>query len=170
MKIIAHPAPKPLSESAPTLGFMAAGILAIMLVLQLVGLGKVLSGLSAQFDGNDGWSITVVVIALVTELAALPFLLRKKLSYLAGMLSGMAAVIAPLVWLLVVIWSVGLADIAAVQFGIAGCFNIGWWLLILNVAWLFFNFYTVRQLNIDKVWYGATGLKARAEMKKSDKK
>jgi len=168
MKIIAHPAPKPLSKIAPTLGLVAAVTLAVMVVLQLIGLGKMLSSLSAQFGGHDGWSIAVTVIALITELAALPFLLRLKLSYLASLCSGVAAVLAPWVWVLVVVWSIGGTDVAAAQFGVAGGFNIGWWLLAVNVVWMAFNFYTVRELNIEKIWYTATGLKPRSELKKKN--
>ncbi|MCL2173750.1 hypothetical protein FWH58_00385 [Candidatus Saccharibacteria bacterium] len=166
MKIIAHPAPKPLSKNAPILGLVAAGILFVVFGLQLIGFSKVLSSLSTQFDGHDGWAIAVAVIAVVTELAALPFLLRRKLSYLAGILSGVAAVIAPWVWVLVMVWSIGGPDVNVAQFGIIGCIKIDWWLLALNVVWLAFNFYTVQQLNIEKIWYDATGLKPRAKMTK----
>jgi len=172
MKIIAHPAPKPLSKSAPKLGLLAAGLLAVLLILQMIGLNKVLPGLSEQFDGNDGLAIAVTATALIVEFAALPFLLRRKLSHLAGLLSGVAAVIAPLIWLLVVIWSIGEPDTtaAALQFGIAGCFDISWWLLVLNLLWVVFSLYIVRQLNIDKIWYDATGLKPRSQLKKEDHK
>jgi hypothetical protein len=168
-KIIAHPAPKPLTKTAPTLGKIAAIIIAIMLALQLVGVGKIMPELSTQFDGHDAVAITVTIIVLLTEMAAIPFLLRMKLSYLAAVFSGVAAVFAPWIWILVIVWSVGLPNIAAVQFGIAGCFNVGWWLLAINVLWLIFNFYTVKQLNIEKVWYEATGLKPRSQLKKGKK-
>ncbi|MCL2280544.1 hypothetical protein FWC31_01510 [Candidatus Saccharibacteria bacterium] len=169
MRIIARPAPKPLSKSAPILGLLAASLLAVMVVLQLIGLNKILISLSAQFDGHDDWAIAATIIVLLTELAALPFLLRLKLSYLANILGGMAAVMAPWIWVLVVIWSVGETDIVASQFGILGCFNVGWWLLALNVLWSGFNFYVVRQLNIEKIWYDAMGLKPRSEIKKHRK-
>jgi hypothetical protein len=165
-KIVAHPAPKPLSKSAPKLGLVAAIILAIMLILQLAGLSKVLSGFNLQFGGHDGWAIAVTVIALLTELAAIPFLLRLKLSYLASVFSGVAVVLAPWVWVLVIVWSIGEPNVVATEFGVITCVNIGWWLLAANVLWLVFNFYTVRQLNIEKVWYEATGLKPRSELKK----
>jgi hypothetical protein len=165
-KVIAHPAPKPLSKNAPVLGVIAAIILAAMLLLQLFGTNKIIAELSTQFDGHDGWAVAVTIIALLTEIVAIPFLLRMKLSHLARVFSGVAAVLAPWIWVLVIIWSIGLPNIAAVQFGIAGCFNIGWWLLAVNILWLIFNFYTVRQLNIESVWYKATGLKPRSELKK----
>ncbi|MCL2451532.1 hypothetical protein FWD20_01475 [Candidatus Saccharibacteria bacterium] len=168
-KIIAHPAPKPLSKSAPILGRVAATIIAVMLVLQIIGLGKILPELSTQFNGRDGWAIAVTVSALLVGIIAIPFLLRRKLSHLANLFSGVAAVLAPWIWTLVVVWSVGLPDIKAVQFGIVGCFNVGWWLLVVNVLWLIFNFYTVRQLNLEKIWYEATGLKPRSQLKKGKK-
>lgn len=171
MKIVAHPAPKPLTKQAPVLGLVAAGLLVVVLLLQLIGLSKVLSGLGTQFDGHDGWAIAVAVIALLSELAALPFLLRLKLSYLASISSGVMAVIAPWVWVLVAVWSVGGdTTFAAAQFGIVSGLNIGWGLLAVNVLWLVFNFYSVQQLNIEKVWYSATGLKPRSEIKKENHK
>jgi hypothetical protein len=168
-KVIAHPAPKPLNKNAPTLGKIATAVIAIVLVLQLIGVNKIMPELSTQFGGHDGWAVAVTIIALLTEVMAIPFLLRMKLSYLASVSSGIAAILAPWIWVLVVIWSVGLPDIVAVQFGIAGCFNVGWWLLVVNILWLIFNFYTVRQLNIEKIWYEATGLKPRSQLKKSKK-
>jgi len=169
MKIIARPAPKPLTKSAPIFGLVAVGLLVVMLVLQFAGLDKILSGLNTQFNSQESWAITVTVIVLLAELAAIPFLLRLKLSYLASITSSTAAVMAPWIWVLVLVWSIGEPNVTAVQFGILGRFNIGWWLLGVNVLWSVFNFYTVRQLNIEKVWYDATGLKPRSELKKHRK-
>ena len=168
-KIIAHSAPKPLSKSAPIFGKIAALIILIMLVLQLIGISKIITGFGVQFDGHESWVAAVTIIALLTEVMAIPFLLRLKLSYLASITSSMAAVVAPWTWVLVLVWSIGEPDIAAVQFGVLGCFNIGWWLLGVNVLWSVFNFYIVRQLNIEKIWYEATGLKPRSELKKRQK-
>ena len=168
-KIIAHSAPKPLSKSAPVFGKIAALVMVIMVVLQLIGISKVATGLNTQFDGHEGWAVAVTIIALLTEVMAIPFLLRLKLSYLASITSSMAAVVAPWIWVLVLIWSIGEPNVAAVQFGVLGCFNIGWWLLGVNILWSVFNFYTVRQLNIEKIWYEATGLKPRSELKKYKK-
>jgi hypothetical protein len=180
-KVIAHPAPKPLTKGAPTLGRVAAVVLVIMLVLQLIGIGNMMTGLSAQFYDSDSWAIAVIIVALLIEIAAIPFLLRAKLSRLAAVLSGVAAILAPTIWMLVVLWSLigSWAEVhfgteisvtaAASQFGIAACFNVAWWLLLANIAWLAFNFYTVKQLNIEKVWYEATGLKPRTEWKKENK-
>ena len=169
-KISAHSAPKPITKNAPIFGLIAAGILVIILGLQLIGIGKILSGLGAQFDNSDGWAIAVTAIVLLTELAALPFLLRMKLSYGASVFSGVAAVFAPWLWVLVAIWSVGIPDVVATQFGVITAINISWWLIAGNIVWLLFNLYTVRQLNIEKVWYKATGLKPRSELKKKRKK
>jgi hypothetical protein len=168
-KVIAHNAPKPLAKNAPTLGKVAAAIIAVMVVLQLIGLNKMMNGLGTQFDGNDGLAISVTIVALIAEIMALPFLLRRKLSLAAAVTSGVLAIIAPWIWVLVIVWSIGLPDVAAVQFGIIGDFSIGWWLLAVDFLWLTFNFYTVRQLNIEKVWYEATGLKPRSQLKKAKK-
>jgi hypothetical protein len=168
-KIMAHSAPKPISKNAPTLGLVVAGVLVVMLGLQLIGLDKVLSGLDAQFNGHDGWAIAVTVITLLTELAALPFLLRMKLSYLASILSGVAAVLAPWFWILVAVWSIGMSDVAAAQFGAIATLDISWWIIAVDVVWLLFNLYVVKQLNLEKIWYQATGLKPRSELKKHKK-
>ena len=176
-KIVAHPAPKPLSGIAPKLGLVAVVILAAVVILQLIGISGMLSNLQAHFYDSSRWAIAVVIVALIIELAAIPFLLRGKLSYLASICSGVAAVLAPWVWVLVTIWMICGGDITETstvssQFGILSVSIVGWcgWLLLgFNMVWLIFNFYTVKELNIEEVWYKGTGLKPRSELKKTKK-
>lgn len=150
-KVVATKPPKPLSKRAARIGRIAAGILAFFAIVQIIGIVQVVDGLGAQFLGNEGWAIFVIVLVLLSEILAIPFLLRAKMSDLARLKSGFFAVLAPWMWVMILIWSVG-EGFSAVQFGVFGSFKAEWWLLILNVAWLVFNFYAVRQLNLEKTW------------------
>lgn len=150
-KVIATTPPKPLSKNAPLLGKVAAAVMALFAIIQLVGVNYMIDSLYQQLSGSAGWVAVVAVIVLLSEIMSIPFLMRYKTSELARLIGGFFAVLGPWVWLLVVIWSVG-TEASAAQFGIVSGINVGWWLLALNGVWLVFNFYTVKQLGIEKTW------------------
>ena len=150
-KVVATKPPKPLSKSAPLLGKVAAVVMALFAIMQLAGVNYMIDSLYQQLSGSAVWVAAVVGVVLLSEIMSIPFLMRYKTSELARLASGFFAVLGPWVWLLVVIWSVG-TEASAAQFGIFHGITVGWWLLALNGLWLVFNFYTVKQLGIEKTW------------------
>ena len=150
-KIVATKPPKVLSSNAVVLGKVAAVIMALFATIQLIGIMKVVDGLSQQLSGNMGWVAAIAIIILIAEILSIPFLLRAKLSEGARFVGGILAVLAPWIWLLISIWSISL-EASAPQLGVFATANVGHWLIIVNVIWLAFNFYVVRQLGLEKTW------------------
>lgn len=150
-KVVATKPPKPLSKNASLLGKIAAVIMAAFAIVQLVGINEMIDALNQQLSGSVGWVATVAALVLISEIMSIPFLMRYKTSELARLISGFFVVLGPWVWLLVVIWSVG-TEAAAAQFGVFSEIGVSWWLLAFNAVWLVLNFYTVKQLGIEKTW------------------
>ena len=150
-KVVATKPPKVLSPNAVLFGRIAAVVMALFATVQLIGIVKVVDGLSQQLSGSMGWARTIAVIVLIAEILSIPFLLRHKLSEGARFVGGILAVLAPWVWLLISIWAISL-DTSAPQLGVFAGANVGHWLIIVNVIWLAFNFYVVRQLGLEKTW------------------
>ena len=156
-----------LAENSPILGRIAAVILALLSILQLLAISDVIGSLAEQFNDNNGLAVFVIVIALFSQILAIPFLLRLKISDLAKMLGGILTVIAPWVWTMVLIWSVG-SDGSAAQFGIISAIKNEWWLLALNIFWLAFSLFVVRQLGLNEVWKNSIKI-ARQNLRKNTK-
>ncbi|MGE5309793.1 MAG: hypothetical protein ACM3JF_01805 [Sphaerimonospora mesophila] len=165
-KVVATKPPQPLSKNAALLGKVAAGIVALFTVVQLIGIDKMIDGLNQQLPDGGGLVTTVAVVVLLSGIMSLPFLLRYKISELARFMSGILAVLVPWVWLLIAIWSVG-TGAAAAQFGVITGINVEWWVVAFNAAWLILNFYTVRQLGLEKTWRTLRG--SARQLKKTAK-
>ncbi len=151
-KIIATKPPKPLSDKAVLLGKIAAAVMAFFAILQIIGIVKTTESLSLQFYNDNCWSLFVAGAALFAEILSIPFLLRFKMSELARLCSGTLAVVAPWIWVMVVVWSLGVSDAPASQFGILANFNISLWIMAFNIIWLGFNFYVIWKLGLEKTW------------------
>lgn len=150
-RVVATKPPQTLSKNAVLLGKIAAGVMALFTVIQLVGIDKMIDGLNQQLPDSSGLVVTVAIVVLLSGIMSLPFLLRYKISELARLISGILGVLVPWIWLLIAIWSVG-TGAAAAQFGAITGINVEWWVVVLNAAWLILNFYTVRQLGLEKTW------------------
>ena len=150
-KVIAYSAPKPLKSYASILGRILAVVLVIITMLQLIGAVVTISNLSSQLDGNNGLAIMVFTLALACQIFAIPFLLRLKISDLARLISGILTVMAPWLWAMVSIWSVGTETFAA-QFGVVSSVSSTWWLLIANFIWLAASLFVVKQLGLEITW------------------
>lgn len=150
-KVIATSPPKPLSKNAILLGRISAVLMIFLVLVQLAGIVKMTESLSSQFYDQNGWAIAVAGLVLLTEIFSIPFLLRFKLSDLARLFSGVCSIVAPWIWVVITVWSIG-EDVPASQFGILAGFNIDWWLLAFNFLWLSFNFYVIWKLGLEKTW------------------
>lgn len=154
-KVLSEKAPKPYGKNAATLGVVAAGVMTVMALLQLVRFDKFLPELDFQLPGGYGFAIFVATVIVFAEIFAIPFLLRMNLSKLARFCSGLLVLLPVWIWLIVSIWSTG-NDVVAVQFSTYFPLSTGWWTIVLNAAWLAFNFYVVWRLGFDKIYPAKT--------------
>ena len=166
LKVAVTDPPKPLSNEAIILGKIAAVVSAAFAIIQLLDLSKAINNLSYQFSGSDSWATAVVVLVLLAEILALPFLLRYRMSNLARVCSGILAVVGPWIWTLITIWSLGLENATAAQFGPLSIAS-SWLVLAVNVAWMAFILYVVKKLGIEKTWQKLA--KGDGDLKKSSK-
>jgi len=98
-------APAPRSDSAKTVAWVYAGILVVMALLQLFAFEDFLP-LMASYDLPGGYGTTGLVGCLIvlSEVFAVPFLLRMALSPLMRWVSLACSVLAPLLWAKLAIW------------------------------------------------------------------
>ncbi len=144
-----HP-PKLVKPYAPVLGYIAAGILAVFAIVHLFRIDTLVDIVDKLLPGGStaaGWFVVVVVLA---EVFALPFLLRTKLSPAAHIASGFMTILAPLMWTLFAIWSYG-SEFSTGQLGEFIDVPSAWFVIVLNFVWLGFNFYTIWALGYNNL-------------------
>ena len=91
-----------------------------------------------------------VILVVLSEVFAIPFLLRVKLSPLAHVVSGFLAVLAPLLWTLLAIWSFGLHDSTG-QLGEFVSLPSNLLLICVDMLWLALNFTTLWTLGYNNL-------------------
>lgn len=142
--------PKLVKNYGIQLGWIAAAISASFAVLHLFRIDTLIPIMNRALPGGDGVATTFVVIVILAEVFALPFLLRMKLSPLAHFKSGFLAVLAPLLWLLVTVWGLGL-DYSTGQFGQFITTVSSWPIVLANFAWLALSFFTLWTLGYNNL-------------------
>lgn len=142
--------PRIVKSYGPVLGYIAAGILAIFAIIHMFRIDTLVPIINDVLPGGTGIAGTFVVIVVLAEVFALPFLLRVKLSPAAHVCSGFLAVLAPLLWTLLAVWSYGY-DISTGQFGEFIHMPSTWMLVAANFIWLGFNFYTLWTLGYNRL-------------------
>lgn len=156
--------PKPVDAPAPVkpyglwLGRAAATISIVFALIHLIRIDTLVPIVDDVLPGGKVIASLTVVLVILAEILAVPFLLRMKLSPLAHIVSGFEAIFAPLTWTLLSIWAIGTGH----STGQLGEFvdTLGSPLLIsLNVAWLAFAFYALWTL-------GYNNLKLKAALRK----
>lgn len=143
-------APKLVKPYGPLLGYIAAGVLAVFAILHLFRIDSFVPILNDTLPGGTGAASTFVVVIVLAEVFALPFLLRVKLSPLAHIVSGFLAILAPLMWTLLSIWSYG-TEFSVGQLGEFAHVSATWYVIVLNGVWLSFNFYTLWALGYNNL-------------------
>jgi len=142
--------PKLVKSYAPVLGYVAASILAVIAIVHLFRIDTLVPIINGVLPGANGAAGTFVVVIVLAEVFALPFLLRIKLSPLAHIVSGFLAVLAPLMWTLLSIWAYG-SELSTGQLGEFVQTPSTWLLLVANALWLGFNFYTLWALGYNNL-------------------
>ncbi len=90
-----------------------------------------------------------VVITVIGEVFALPYLLRMKLSPAFRIKSGLWVLLVPLMWTCYTIWALGNGHSTG-QFSSYVSTPASWWLLVLNLAWLGASYWVLVISNFDK--------------------
>jgi hypothetical protein len=142
--------PKLVKPYGPVLGYVAAGVLALFAIIHLFRIDTLVSIINTALPGGTGAAGTFVVVIVLAEVFALPFMLRIKLSPLAHICSGFFAVLAPLMWTLLAIWSLS-GDFSIGELG--GFIHVPavWYVIVLNFIWLGFNFFALWTLGYNNL-------------------
>jgi hypothetical protein len=150
--------PKPLKSYGIWLGRILAAVLVVMALVHLFRIDKFIPILDDILPGGSGVAGFVGVVIILTQVFAIPFALRMKLSPLAHVVSGALVVLAPLWWLLIDIWTFGLVGTTGQLSSFVDVpSNVA--VLTLNIVWLAFGYYTLYLL-------GYNNLKIRSVLKK----
>lgn len=120
------------------LGRVAAVLLVCMVVIHLFRIDTFLPTLDAALPSGSGFATFVGLLVILSELFAVPFALRMRLSPLAQALSGALLVFAPLWWVAICIVTVDVAENTG-QFGEFFMTASTPALLGINMIWVFFN-------------------------------
>lgn len=142
--------PKLVKPYAILLGRIAAAILVVMALVQLFRIDTFLPILDKNLPGGSGWAGIFGVFIILSEVFAIPFALRMKLSPLAHLKSGALVVLAPLWWFLIDIWTLGLTDNTG-QLGKFVAVPGTVWVLLLNLVWVVFSYYTLYTLGYNRL-------------------
>lgn len=142
--------PKLVKQYGPKLGYIVAGISGVFAVLHLMRIDLLVPALNKTIPGDTGWASIIAVLIVMAEVFAIPFALRMKLSTLAHIMSGFQVVFAPLLWSLITIWAYG-TDVTTGQFTSFLYTPSSLWLILFNLAWLTFAFYTLWTLGYNQL-------------------
>lgn len=142
--------PKLVKPYAPILGYVAASILALFAIIHVFRIDTLVPIINTALPGRSTAAGMFVVVVVLAEVFALPFLLRMKLSPLAHICSGFLAVLAPLMWTLLTIWSYG-SEFSIGQLGEFVHVPGAWFVVALNFIWLGFNFFTLWTLGYNNL-------------------
>lgn len=134
---------------APILGWAATFILTLFSLIHLFRIDTFVPELAIVFGGNQAVTLWVASFVVTMQVFALPFLMRMTLSQLAQYVSGAFAIIVPLFWLLIALWTYGTTQSTA-QLGEFVDLPSSLLLIFANAVWLAFSFYTIWALGYDK--------------------
>ena len=125
-----------------TMGRIAAVLLVVISLIHLFRIDTLIPIVNRALPGSSLESSLFVVFVILAEIFAIPFMLRMKLSPLAHIVSGFLAILAPLMWTLLAIWSYGM-PYSIGQFGQFAEAKSTLLLLSGNLAWLAYSFTTL---------------------------
>lgn len=143
-------APKLVRPYGLLLGYCAAGISTIFAVLHLIRIDLLIPKLDEILSAGTFWASILVIFIVMAEVFAVPFAMRMKLSPLGHIASGAQIVFAPLLWMLVTLWSYG-TNLSTGQFTsfIDSPYSI--WLVVFNAIWLGLGFATLWALGYNRL-------------------
>lgn len=132
------------------LGRVAALISMGMALVHLFRIDTFIPILDAALPGGIVVAIFVAKLVILSEIFAIPFALRMKLSPLAHLVSGALLVFAPLWWVAIDVMTVGLARNTG-QLGEFVAVPSEPYVLALNALWVIFAYVTLYTLGYDNL-------------------
>lgn len=123
-------------------GRSAAAVLALMAVVHLFRIDTLIPILDGALPGGSTAAAWIAVLIVLSEVFAIPFALRMKLSPLAQLKSGALIVFTPFWWLLISVWSYS-EPVSIGQFGEFVATPSGAGLVVCNVTWVAFSYVTL---------------------------
>lgn len=142
--------PKLVKPYGLILGRIAAAILIVMAIVHLFRIDTFLPILDTYLPGGGVAAGFMGLVIILSEVFAIPFALRMKLSPLAHIVSGALLALAPLWWLLIDIWMYGLTD-GTGQLGGFVVVPATAGVLLLNLIWVAFNYFTLYTLGYNRL-------------------
>ncbi len=136
IKVVTKP-PKPQSEEAPKAALLLAAVFVIFAVAQLFSFEKFIPLLETfGLPGGHGTAVLVACLIVITEVFALPFLLRMPLSPLMRKVSEVCTGLAVTLWAGLALWmnSVAGAPTSAGFLGASLELPVGWWTISFSLA------------------------------------
>lgn len=140
--------PKLRHPRGAVLGWGAAGVMVLFAVVHLIRIDTFVPELSHVLGGNRTVTLWLASGIVVSEVFAIPFLMRMRLSLLAQYVSGALGVVVPLFWTLVAVWSYGLSASTA-QLGEFVSLPSSWLLIVGDLVWLGYAYFTLWALGYD---------------------
>lgn len=137
--------PKLVKSYGVWLGRFAALLLIAASLVHLYRIDTFIPLLDEVLPGGAGFASIVALVIILSEVFAIPFALRMKLSPLGHFVSGTLLVLAPFWWVLVSIWTLGIADNTG-QLGEFFVVPSTVALLLVNVALVLFAYWTLYTL------------------------
>lgn len=144
-----HP-PKLVKSYGRVLGYIAAAMFVVMALVHMFRIDTLVPIIDKVMPRGLVTAGTFVVVIVLAEVFAIPFLLRLKLSPLAHLFSGFLTILAPLMWSLLTIWTYGL-NLSTGQLGEFVSLPTTWWLITVNLVWLTFNFFVLWALGYNNL-------------------
>lgn len=137
--------PKPVKPYAVLLGRIAALLLVVTALVHLYRIDTFIPILNDALPGGSLAASFVALLIVLSEIFAVPFALRMRLSPLAQLVSGALLVVAPLWWVLIAFWTLGISAMTG-QFGEFLSAPSSVWLVLLNAIWVVFSYRTLTAL------------------------
>lgn len=141
------PAPKLRDKRGAIFGIGLAIAMIALAVLHLFRIDTFVPELTLVI-GDRTQAMWLASLLVIMEVFAIPFLLRMPLSKLARYFSGAFVVAVPLFWTLVAIWMYG-STYSTAQLGEFVSLPSSSILIIINLLWTVFAYYTVWALGYD---------------------
>lgn len=137
--------PKLVKSYGVWLGRLTALLLIAASLIHLYRIDTFIPLLDEVLPGGSGFASIAALIIILSEIFAIPFALRMKLSPLGHFVSGTLLVLAPFWWVLVSIWTLGIADNTG-QLGQFFTVPSTTALLLMNVGLVLFAYWTLYTL------------------------
>lgn len=130
-------APQPRTKNIGIIAQFFAALLLVMAIGQLFSFEKFIPLLQEfNFPGGDPTALFVATVVVTSEIFALPFLLRMKLSPLMRIVSMICGWVAVSAWLKLTLWAI-MTKPNVDTVGLLGAsvdLPVGWWSVLVSLA------------------------------------